>query len=407
MTSGRYPGRRQVLRGIAALASMPLASRSQQRELVPSRLASVPGESRQIRVGATGDVRTLAEASKISKDGDTVLVEGGDYRGDVAVWTQRGLTIRGIGDRPRLIADGKSAEGKAIFVVRGDCLRVENIAFSGARVRDRNGAGIRLERGRLEVARCHFEDNENGILTANDSSVELSIDRTSFVDNGAGDGRSHNLYAGTIGRLVVSSSYFARSRVGHLLKSRARETLLMYSRLSGENGTSSYELEFPNGGLAVVLGCLIQQGPRSQNATIVSYGAEGYRWPRNDLQIAYSTLVNDRRPGAKFVRVAPGKVSVAMFENLLVGVGAIDVGSGSALMRNRSASRSDFADASKLDFRPKATSKHFGALGKGGVQAGAPARPEREYEHPADSVPLPPTSDLMPLSPGAFQRAGD
>ena len=61
----------------------------------------------------------------------------------------------------------------------------------GARVRGRNGAGIRLEKGRLEVARCHFEDNENGILTSNDPNVELSVDRSSFVDNGAGDGHRY------------------------------------------------------------------------------------------------------------------------------------------------------------------------------------------------------------------------
>ena len=367
----------------------------------------MPGESRQIRVGARGDVVTLAEASKFARDGDTVLVEAGDYRGDVAVWAQRNLTIRGVGERPRLIADGRSAEGKAIFVVRGDGVRVENIAFTGARVRGRNGAGIRLEKGRLEVARCHFEDNENGILTSNDLSVELSVARCSFVDNGAGDGQSHNLYAGNIGKLSITSSYFARSRVGHLLKSRARETHVMYCRLSGESGTSSYELEFPSGGVAVVMGCLIQQGLRSENATIISYGAEGYRWPRNDLQISYCTLVNDGRPGGKFVRVAQGNVSVSMIENLLVGDGTVEVRSRSALMRNMIGRRSDFADASKLDFRVKTTSKLFGAVGKAGRQAGGSAPPEREYVHPADSVPLPPLSDLMPLSPGAFQRAGD
>jgi hypothetical protein len=335
------------------------------------------------------------------------LVEAGDYRADVAVWAQQNLTIRGVGERPRLIADGRSAEGKAIFVVRGDGVRVENIAFFGARVRGRNGAGIRLEKGRLEVARCHFEDNENGILTSNDPNVELSVDRSSFVDNGAGDGQSHNLYAGSIGRLSVTSSYFARSRVGHLLKSRARESHLMYCRLSGESGSSSYELEFPSGGVAVVMGCLIQQGLRSENATIISFGAEGYRWPRNDLQIGYCTLVNDGRPGGKFVRVAKGNVSVAMIGNLLVGNGTLEVSNRSAQLENMIGRRSDFADASRLDFRLKRTSKLFGAVAKAGSRAIGSALPEREYVHPADSVPLPPYSDRMTLSPGAFQRAGD
>jgi hypothetical protein len=155
------------------------------------------------------------------------------------------------------------------------------------------------------------------------------------------------------------------------------------------------------------MGCLIQQGPRSENAAIISFGAEGYRWPRNELQISYCTLVNDRRPSGKFVRVAPGNVSVAMFENLLVGNGRLDLSGRFALMRNTSARRSDFADATSFDFRLKRTSRLFGAVGKGGGKSGSYAGPDREYVHPADSVPLPPLSDLVPLSPGAFQRAGD
>jgi hypothetical protein len=81
------------------------------------------------------------------------------------------------------------------------------------------------------------------------------------------------------------------------LKSRARENLVVFSRLSSEDGTGSYELEFPNGGSARVLGCLIQQGLQSQNATMISYGTEGYRWPSNELQLTFNTIVNDRSQG--------------------------------------------------------------------------------------------------------------
>ncbi len=68
----------------------------------------------------------------------------------------------------------QAAEGKGIFVIKGGNVTIENLGFFGARVRDRNGAGIRLERGRLKVVRCVFEGNENGILTSNNSSVELA-----------------------------------------------------------------------------------------------------------------------------------------------------------------------------------------------------------------------------------------
>ena len=110
-----------------------------------------------IRVGATRDIRTLRQAAKIARDGDTIEVDAGDYEGDTAVWTQNNLIIRGIGRTPQ--ARGRwcqAAEGKGIFVIKGDDVTIENLGFFGARVRDRNGAGIRLERGRLKVVRCAF-----------------------------------------------------------------------------------------------------------------------------------------------------------------------------------------------------------------------------------------------------------
>ena len=70
---------------------------------------------------------------------------------------------------------GQAAKEKGIFVIKGDGVTIENIGFFGARVRDRNGAGIRLERGRLRVVGCIFEGNENGILTSNNASVELQV----------------------------------------------------------------------------------------------------------------------------------------------------------------------------------------------------------------------------------------
>lgn len=100
---------------------------------------------------------------------------------------------------------------------------LQNLDFTGARVPDRNGAGIRLEpKGQLTVAQCRFHHNPTGILTANDPNGELHVVDSEFADNGATAGLSHNLYVGSIGKLTVTGSYFARARVGHPLKTRAR-----------------------------------------------------------------------------------------------------------------------------------------------------------------------------------------
>lgn len=396
--------RRRLIIGLPAAAWLG----ARHREATAQDTVALPPPSvaaRTLHVGPERDIRTLHEASKLARDGDTILVDASDYRGDVAVWAQNGLLIEGAGGQAILRADGASAEGKALFVVRGRDVRIRNFTFTGTRVRDRNGAGIRLERnGSLTVENCRFEDNENGILTSNDVASELHVIDSAFTDNGAGDGQSHNLYVGAIGRLTVIGSYFARARVGHLLKTRARESVIAYSRLSGEDGTSSYELEFPSGGRARVIGCLIQQGARTQNATIISYGAERYRWELNDLKISFCTIVNDRPGGGTFVRVAGGAASLDMTNNLLVGRGAMEVGVAAAQMRNVEARPGDFADAAQLDFRLRRSGRLVGAAGMAGAQGPDGELPEREYVHPAGSSPLERFSAMTPLSPGAFQR---
>src|ERR1700752_4905090 len=90
--------------------------------------------SRTIRVGEDYPVKTIAAAARLAQDGDIIEITAGDYVGDTADWTQTDLQIRGINGRPRLIAEGKAAEEKGIWVIRGGDILVENIEFTGARV---------------------------------------------------------------------------------------------------------------------------------------------------------------------------------------------------------------------------------------------------------------------------------
>ena len=267
--------------------------------------AAASPRDRTLRVGPGQAFTTIAAVARVARDGDTIEIEAGDYVADVAVWDRARLSLRGVGGRPRLIAGGAAAEGKAIWVVRRGDITIENIEFTGARVPDRNGAGIRLEGGRLTVRDSRFVDNENGILVGNDPKTLLTIENSEFGRNGAGDGRSHDLYVGRIGLLEVSGSHFHHAHAGHLIKSRASESRICRNRIvDGSEGQASYELEFPNGGIAEVVGNLIGQSVDAQNATLLSYGAEGYVWPRNGLRLVGNTFVNERPEGGTFVRVA-------------------------------------------------------------------------------------------------------
>jgi hypothetical protein len=160
------------------------------------------------RVGPDEGLRSVAEAAALARDGDSVEIVAATYVDDVAVWPQKRLTIRGVGGRPRLVAAGRVAEGKGIWVMRGDEVVVENIAFEGARGPNRNGSGIRHEEGALTVRNCVFRDNEMGILSANKLSLSLVVEDSEFSHGVLVTPRiNHLLYAGRMSRLEVQELF--------------------------------------------------------------------------------------------------------------------------------------------------------------------------------------------------------
>lgn len=284
-----------------------------------------PPGARVWRVGPGGPLLTIAEAARQAHAGDVVEIEAGDYHGDVALWQQGRLTIRGVNGAARLFADGRAAEGKAIWVIRNGDFDISNIDFIGARVQDGNGAGIRFEGGRLRLRDCLFWGNETGLLTSGQptaGNAALVVERSEFAYSHVKGRWAHNLYVGSIAALTVSGSYFHHAAAGHLMKSRARVNHILYNRFTDESGgRASYELDFPNGGMVRLVGNIVQQQADTENSTVIAFGEEGYRWPVNRLLMGSNTLVNDHPHGGTFLRVAPGAERVVSVNNLLVGPG--------------------------------------------------------------------------------------
>ena len=360
-----------------------------------------------VGTGAAAQVPTLAQAVRLAASGDTIVVLSGEYRGDVAVVHQRRLTIRGLGTRPVLIADGKHAEGKAILVVRDGEVTIENIEFRGARVADGNGAGVRFERGKLRVVDCAFFDNEMGLLTANFGDAELVIEDSVFAHAPRVEGKLHHLlYVGRIASLQVRGSRFHDGHVGHLLKSRARRTLLAYNLLfDGEHGRASYEVDLPNGGDALLLGNVIGQGAHTENPVVVAFGAEGHAWPQSRLRMAHNTLISDRVGPAWFLRVWPERLpqdtAVQAVNNLHVGLGAFTSAAGGEFKGNFPAEAPMLTSIGTLDFALKAGSPLRGAGVDPRRVFGVDLSPKAEFVLPTGTRPLP---EQQSWTPGAFQR---
>jgi len=304
-----------------------------RRDAVAGALAALGGVSCTSLARRVQPGMNLAQAVREARDGDVIEIGPGRHEGQTALITQQRLTLRGVGERPVLEAAGAHTEGKAILVVRGGDIVIENLELRGARVPSGNGAGIRLEGGRLRVERCAFLDNEMGLLSANRPEIELSLRDCEFAQAPRHPGLLHHLlYVGRIGRFEIIGCRLHGGWRGHLIKSRARENRILANHVvDDDDGEASYELDLPNGGLAWVVGNVFGQSAGTQNPTIVSFGAEGDAHADSALTLANNTLINRcAAPEATFVKVwrerLPAGVELRFTDNRLLGPGAFDDG---------------------------------------------------------------------------------
>ncbi len=252
-----------------------------------------------LKVGPGEKFAKPSQAFAAAAEGDVIEIAAGEYRGDVAIIQTNKLLIRGMGRQPvKIPADGKNAGGKAIWIAAGGDITVENIEFSGARVPDRNGSGIRAEGLNLTLRNCRFYDCENGLLGGNG---EMLIEGCEFARCGpVAQPATHSLYIGEkCTKLVFQYNYSTDAIEGHLLKSRAQENWILYNRLTDENGTGSAVADFPNGGYVVMVGNILQKGANAQNTRVIAYGMEGIKYKRNALFVVNNTMVYENRRAAR------------------------------------------------------------------------------------------------------------
>ena len=338
--------------------------------------------ARILKVGPGRPLQVPSQAAAQARNGDIIEIDATEYFGDVAVWKASNIIIRGVGGRPLLNAGGRSAQGKAIWVTDGANITIENIEFANVKVRDRNGAGIRAQGPNLTVRRAVFRDSENGILAVGREDSTIVIEHTEFARNGYGDGRSHGLYINRVKRLVFRYNYAHHAKVGHQLKTRARENIIVNNLfMDGDRGNSSYAIDLSNARVAYVMGNVLQQSGLTENSSLIYVGAK-VQHPGARIHIANNTVISDRRAGGKFV-LNQSPITATIQNNLLVGKLQIVDGRASA-SNNLVGKRDFFVDPAGLDFRLRP--------GVPAIDAGVDLEPEGdralapdgEYRHRAE-----------------------
>lgn len=342
--------------------------------------------ARTLEVGPGRAFTVPSQAAAAAQDGDTIAIDAGEYE-DATNWRANNLVIRGVGGLAHV--KNKTWGRKAIWVVQGDDTTIEWIEFSGAKVGDKNGAGIRQEGTHLTVRHCYFHHNEMGILTGADAASHIIMEHCLFAHNGFGDGYSHNIYIGHVRRFALLYSYSHDAVIGHNVKSRAHESWIMYNRFDeADGGNTSREIDVPNGGLVVIVGNTFDHGLNTDNSNLVGYGMEGVSNPRKELYVINNTFVTARGAGGFITLPGSGTEYVRVMNNLFAGRASVLSGFTEQLdsasnFHTRDISEAGFRDASARDFHLLATSP---AIDRGidpGTANGYALAPNQEYVHPA------------------------
>ncbi len=292
--------------------------------------------------GAGNEYSTIADAIAASKNGDTIEVKAGTYTNDFAT-INTNITLEGIGGMVNMVATEQIPNGKGILVANGSgTTTINNFSFTGAEVgtsTGANAAGIRWQNGNLVLNDDYFFDNQDGLLGAS-SGGAITINNSEFANNGVGPlgpvvgdggyGYTHNLYVGSgVATVTIDNSYFYSANIGNEIKSRADNVIIENSRIVDGAGTSSYEIDLPNGGNATIENDIIEQGPFSQNPAIITIGEEGASNTTTSILITGDTIINDQTTHAPTAVVNDTSVSASVTNDQFYGVTSGQVAGGS------------------------------------------------------------------------------
>ena len=273
----RTPARLLAI-AFAAAAALPVAFVSAQ---------PVPGAFTVIETGQR--YATLQEAvDAVGNARATIRIAPGTYR-QCAV-QQDGVIIYEAAEPGSVTFMARACEGKAALVLRGMGAEIRGLTFSNMKVPDGNGAGIRLEKGALNVAYARFQNSEQGILTADDPSGRIYITRSTFTGLGTCEnsaGCAHSIYIGNYGSLTVRESRFERGMGGHYVKARSGQVSIENNSFDDANGKgTNYMIDLPAGSIGRIADNWFVQGRDKENySAFIALGAEDLLHSSDGLEV--------------------------------------------------------------------------------------------------------------------------
>ncbi len=282
-------------------ARLPFASRSLVLPLLLATLALAAIPAGALFAESGQAPYTVTETGKsYSRLQDAVNAIGGG-KGTISIAPGRyaDCAVQSEGDVSFMAAqpgstvfDGDICEDKAALVFRGRSATVSGLVFQNMKSPySGNGAGIRIERGNLTVAQSWFKDSQQGILSANDPTGRIVVDKSTFTRLGTCEfsaGCAHSIYIGHYGSLRVTRSRFEIGRGGHYLKSRSARVEIASNSFDDSQGKwSNYMIDLPAGSTGQVTNNWFVQGSDHENhSALIAIAAESHDNSADGLQIA-------------------------------------------------------------------------------------------------------------------------
>jgi hypothetical protein len=372
-----------------------------------------------IQVGPTRALTRVSYGVAAASDGDIIEIDSGTYiTSEGWAWVDKNnLTLRGVGPtRPVMDSWHGAMHEMGIFVVLGNNTTFENLELKDCRLtpaEGANGTGIRIVGAGLTVRNCYIHDCDDGIMGGANANSDILVENCEFDHCGYVNivtdepdpqysGYSHNLYIGNVRSFTIRYTWTHNAVWGHDIKTRAKLNYILYNRITDENGSASYEVNVPNAGTTYIIGNLIQQGPYSENSTIIDYASEGASNPDKHLYVVNNTIINDLGRGT-FVRNYTSTAALLQ-NNIFQGAGTILSGAGTQVANLAPPANAYIRDAAGFDYHLTAQSTaamNAGAAPGVGVD-GFAMTPASQYVHAYKSVSRPAdgTIDI-----GAFEYA--
>lgn len=316
-----------------------------------------PAYSATLEVGAGKTFVRIEDALARAQAGDTILVHplpgGRPYErtalnvhrprltfravpGAGQAWVKisgRGFSYSGAGSTPRAIFQ---------FNRGADYCLVEGFELYDAHNHSHNGAGVRINQANhVTVRNCSIHDNDMGIMSNGDGTLNAAIDQRIehclIYGNGSAEdpGHNHNLYLGGTS-VTLRFCEVHSSTTGHNVKSRAHANRIEYCYIHHSANREFDLVDAAETALpashTVLLGNLIVKDPKCRgNRAVIHFGQDGGREHDGTLYLVMNTIVTSFI--APVVELSAPKARAHLVGNLVADGGMRQAGQTVAAAR--------------------------------------------------------------------------